>query len=180
MVVHHLSDPEGLNPFVTNDASATNIQQLVFEQPLTQDYETLELVPWLVETRPEVSEDHLEYKFKLKEGITFSDGHPVTTEDVLFSYKAIKNPLVIDAAPLRNYYIDVKDVTLVDDREYIVTMSQPYFLAEYFLGSLWVLPKHKLDPENLTDKYDISETLDIEKAENGRRHSGIRRLVQLS
>jgi peptide/nickel transport system substrate-binding protein len=165
VVLHELSDAEGLNPFVTNDATATNILNHVYDRLLIQHWETLELIPQLCEARPTVSEDHLQYTFKLKDGVTFSDGSPLTTKDVIFSFKAVKNPLVIDAAALRNYYLDIKDVVAHDDLSFTVTMSQPYFLAEYFIGGLWILSKKHLDPKNLTDKFSFAETNDLTHAD---------------
>ena len=166
VVVHELSDPEGLNPIVTNDASATAILNHVYDQLLVQDFETLELVPRLVEARPTISEDHLSYTFTLRDDVRFSDGTPMTTEDVLFSFKATKNPLVIDAAPLRNYYLDVEDIEVIDGRTFTVHMSQPYFLAEYFLGGMWIMSKKHLDPKGLSDDFTIPQTNDVNGAEN--------------
>jgi peptide/nickel transport system substrate-binding protein len=164
VVVHELSDPEGLNPIVTNDASASAIFNRVYERLIDQNFETTEIEPVLAEARPIISEDHLRYTFTLKQGIHFSDGTPITTKDVLFSFKAVKNPLIIDAAPLRNYYIDVKDIEIADDRTFSVVMSQPYFLAEWQLGSMWIMSKKHLDPKGLSDGFTIAQTNDIDGA----------------
>ena len=168
VVVWLLSDPEGLNPVVTSDNSSNAIFNHVYDRLLTQDFKTLELIPSLAESRPTISEDHLTYTFTLKKGITFSDGRPMTTADVLFSYKAVKNPLIIDGASLRNYYNDVKDIVAIDDRTFVVSMSQPYFLAEFQLGGMWIMPKHVLDPKNLTDKYTFAETNDLDAAQRNK------------
>ncbi len=40
----------------------------------------------------EISDDKLTYTFKLKENIKFSDGTPLTAEDVLFTYKLLAHP----------------------------------------------------------------------------------------
>lgn len=164
VVVHELSDPEGLNPLVTNDASAQAMYIRVYDRLLDQNFNTLELEPVLVESRPEISADHLEYTFVLKKGPTFSDGKPVTTKDVLFTFKMLKNPLVVDAAPMRNYYEDVADVVVHDDQRFTVKMSRPYFMAELQLGSLSILPKHIQDPNNLTDGYSIAQTNNLDVA----------------
>ena len=90
----------------------------------------------------------------------------MTAKDVLFSFKALKNPLILDAASIRGYFIDVEDVTAPDDYTIIVKMLKPSYLALYNLGtSVQVLPKHILDPKNLTDKYTFAETNDIALAE---------------
>jgi ABC-type transport system substrate-binding protein len=72
---------------------------------------------------------------------------------------------VNDAAALRNYYESVKDVVATTPSTVVITMTQPYFLAEYFLGSLWIMPKHVLDPKGLTDKYTFAETKSIDAAQ---------------
>jgi len=165
IVIHELSDPEGLNPLITNDASASAIFNRVYEKMLEQDFTTTELYPVLAEALPTISDDHLTYTFTLREGITFSDGKPLTAKDVIFSYKVVKNPLIADAAALRNYYESVKDVTSPDDRTVVVTMTKQYFLAEYFLGGLWIVPKHIFDPKGLTDRYTFAETDAMELAQ---------------
>ena len=165
IVVHELSDPEGLNPLITNDASSSAIFNRVYEKLLEQDFETTDLYPVIAETRPSVSDDHLTYTFKIRKGVTFSDGKPLTAKDVVFTFKAVKNPLITDAAALRNYYESLADITAPDDHTVVITMSKPYFLAEYFLGGIWILPKHKFDPQSLTDSYTIAETNDMDKAQ---------------
>jgi peptide/nickel transport system substrate-binding protein len=165
IVIHQLSDPHGINPYVTSDAGATAMADRVFQKLLGQDFLTTELYPVLADARPLVSDDHLTYTFTLKQGITFSDGKPLTANDVVFSFKAIANPLIADAAALRNYYESVKDVVATTPSTVVITMTQPYFLAEYFLGSLWIMPKHVLDPKGLTDKYTFAETKSIDAAQ---------------
>ncbi|NQW28909.1 MAG: hypothetical protein HQ472_00160 [Ignavibacteria bacterium] len=164
VVVHELSDPEGINPIVVNDASASAIFSRVYEKLLEQDFETTELTPNLVEALPTLSDDHMTYTFTLKKGIKFSDGKPLTTKDVLFSFKTVKNPLIIDGAALRNYFVDIKDVVAVDDYTFTVNMIRPYFMAEYQFGLFWIMPKHVLDPKGYTDRYTFDETNDLDKA----------------
>ena len=43
------------------------------------------IVPGLAAEMPTISEDGLEYTFRLRSGIKFHDGTPITTEDVIFS-----------------------------------------------------------------------------------------------
>ena len=165
VIIHELSDPEGLNPMITNDAASSAIFNRVYEKLLEQDFETTELYPVLAESRPVVSDDHLTYTFTLRKNAAFSDGKPLTARDVVFSFKVVRNPLITDGAALRNYYESIDNVVAKDDYTVVITMTKPYFLAEYFLGGLWIMPKHVLDPKNLTDGYTFAETADIEKAQ---------------
>ncbi len=171
IITHELSDPEGLNPMITNDASSSKIGKFIFESMIDIDYKTAELYPVIAESRPTISDDHLSYTFKLRNNVKFSDGKPLTAKDVVFSFKIIKNPLIVNAAALRNYFLDVKDVVATDDYTVTVTMSKPYFLAENVVGTLQILPKHVLDPQSLTDQYTFAQANDIEKAPSNKAMS---------
>lgn len=164
VIVHQLSDPEGLNPLTTNDAASRDIFTYIFEPVCDLDFKTYTMRPVLLESLPEVSDDKLSYTFRFKKNVKFSDGTPATAKDMLFTLKAVKNPLVIDAAALRNYFAAVKDAQLIDDYTLTVSMEKPYFLADLSLGQLNLLPKHVFDPKNLTDKYTFA---DCNTAEDG-------------
>ncbi len=88
-----------------------------------------------------ISEDGLEIYFKLRDNIWFSDGHPVTTDDVIFTFNTIMDPN-IDAAPYANYFRDVDHYEKINDKEIKFFMKRVYFLSLGFLGGMEILPKH--------------------------------------
>lgn len=158
IIKQEMSDAEKLNPTVTNDATAQGIYIYIFESLLDIDRVTYELKPTLAKSLPEISDDHLSYTFELKENITFSDGTPLTGEDVIFTLKTVKNPFT-DAQATRNYFEDVKSAELVDGNKYKVrfNMSKPYFRAIYALGDLDITPKHILDVSGMNDKFSWTD-----------------------
>lgn len=159
-----MSDAEKLNPIVTNDAVASGIFIYIFENLLEIDRSSYELTPLIAKSMPVISDDHLSYTFDLREDVKFSDGVPLTGEDIIFTVKVIKNPFS-DAQALRNYFVDVKSVELVDGNKYKVkfNMVRPYFRAIYSLGDMEIIPKHILDKENVTDKFNWDELDDALK-----------------
>lgn len=165
IIKREMADAEKLNPIVTNDASASEIDELIYEGLNGMNYENYELIPWIA-SLPEISEDHLTYTYKLRKDVTFSDGKPLTGVDVIFTMKAIKNPFVDDAA-LRNYFESVENIEMIDGDPYTlkIKMKTPYWRAIYSNGSFQICPKHILDPEGLTDKYTWDETRDYKVAE---------------
>jgi peptide/nickel transport system substrate-binding protein len=88
-----------------------------------------------------ISEDGLEIYFKLRDNIWFSDGHPVTTDDVIFTFNTIMDPN-IDAAPYANYFRDVDRYEKINDKEIKFYMKKVYFLSLGFLGGITILPQH--------------------------------------
>jgi len=125
----------------------------IFESLLRYDPDEFKLEPFLAESY-EVSEDGLEIRFRLRDDIHFSDGHPITADDVTFSYETIVNPGV-DAASLANYYRDIDRVEKINDREVKFYMKRVYFKSLEFTGGMEILPKHIYefeDPEEFNKR----------------------------
>ncbi len=154
IIKQEMSDAEKLNPTVTNDATAQGIYIYIYESLLSVDRITYDLKPLIAKSLPEVTDDHLSYIFDLKENVTFSDGTPLTGEDVIFTMKTIKNPFT-DAQATRNYFADLKSVELVEGNKFKVrfNMSKPYFRAVFSIGDMSITPKHILDKDGINDNF---------------------------
>ncbi|MBX7045727.1 MAG: hypothetical protein K1X86_07795 [Ignavibacteria bacterium] len=172
IIKQEMADAEKLMPTVTNDASATDVFELIFDALLRLNRETYELEGNIAKGLPVISDDHLSYTFELKDNVKFSDGHPLTGDDIIFTMKTIKVPF-IDAQSLRNYFDDVKNVELVDGNKYKVkfTMSKPYFRAIYSLGDMRITPKHILDPKNETDKFTWELLSEAQKNPDAKKYA---------
>ena len=94
-----------------------------------------------------ISEDGLEIYFKLRDDIHFSDGMPITTDDMIFTFETIINP-GIDAASYANYFRDVERYEKINDREIKFYMKKVYFLSLGFLGGIPIHPKHIYEFDN--------------------------------
>ena len=143
LYIHISAEPGHLNPITSNEAIASSINSYIYETLLDRDYDTLELKPQLA-TRWEISSDKLHYRFYLKENIYWSDGKPFTADDIVYSFKIIKDPRVANA-PLKVYYIDVKSVKKISPYIVEFTYAKPYFLALEICGSIPIVPKHIFD-----------------------------------
>ncbi len=140
-LIRHLgAEPATLNPVTATDAYASLINSYIYETLIKRDEKTLELVPSLAESW-EVAEDHLTYVFRLKKGVKWQDGRPLTARDVLFSFERIRDPKV-DSAHLRSYYQDVENLEVLDDHTIRYTYRIPYFRALEFCGGIPIVPAH--------------------------------------
>jgi peptide/nickel transport system substrate-binding protein len=113
---------------------------------------------------PTISEDHLSYTFDLRENVTFSDGTPLTTEDVVFSLKAIMNPEVL-SSHRRSAFEDLVDVTVDGDHRLTFKLGKLYFKNDLTVGGLKILPRHFYDPNDLMGPVSIKSLLDGSAAE---------------
>ncbi len=144
-LIYHLSgEPRTLNPIsIDSDMSSRYIYQLNIFEPLFYydlDYDGVKLKPVLAESMT-TSENGLEITIKLKKNIWFSDGVPITADDVIFSYKTIMDPNV-DAEDQRGYYANITDVIKVDDRTIKFVLSKVFWQTVESVGVFLVLPEH--------------------------------------
>lgn len=135
------SEPGSLDPALAQGTHESWILENVFEGLMTFD-ENGELVPGMAESY-EISEDGLTYTFKIRDGVTWSNGDPVTAEDFEYTWKRALDPeLAADYAHIL-YYIkgaqaynsgegsrDDVAVKALDEKTLEVTLEAPtaYFL----------------------------------------------------
>lgn len=86
------------------------------------------------------------WTFQLREGLTFHDGEPLTSEDVKFTLEAILNP--DNQSEIATNYQDITDIQCPDERTVVITLSQ-YNAALPDYMSIGILPKHLLEGEDL-------------------------------
>ncbi len=101
------------------------------------------MTPSLAESYTE-SPDKLLYEFKLRPGITFHNGQPITAEDVKFTFERYKGA----AATLLKE--KVKAVEVVDEQRVRFRLHQPWpdfllFYATPASGAAWIVPKKYID-----------------------------------
>ncbi|MDZ7809425.1 MAG: ABC transporter substrate-binding protein [Arhodomonas sp.] len=111
----------------------------IYEGLLRYDFD-LNPMPGLAEDW-EVSEDGLTYTFHLHEGVTWHDGEPFTSEDVVFSVTEML-PEVHPRA--RSNFSHVEEVTAPDDHTVVFTLKQPFpaFILAFEVSSAPIMPKH--------------------------------------
>lgn len=88
-----------------------------------QDPATGRIVPWLA-TKWEVSPDATTFTFHLRDGVTFSDGTPLTAEVVKANFEAVPDLGALGALA-QGYLSGLKSVTAVDPTTVKVVFGQP-------------------------------------------------------
>jgi peptide/nickel transport system substrate-binding protein len=147
-----------ISPLVSTDAYAATVQNYVLESLLTRDPDTLEWSGLLAKSW-HISEDGLTITFQIRKNIVFSDGKPLTSKDVVFSYNFMMNK-GIKAPGTQAYYEPLKSVTANGDYEVSFIFKRPYFEAIDLAGGMAILPKHFYQPYmEKTEEYNESKGL---------------------
>ncbi len=146
-VVAELGDPKTFNYLIANEASSMDIGRFMFWGLLNFDVPTQTVKPGLAESWTN-SPDGRTWTFKLRKNLRWSDGAPLTADDVVFTWNdVIYNPAIPSA--IRDVFIvEGKNfaVTKVDDLTIKVVTPEIFapFLSAFGAG-VAIYPKHVLE-----------------------------------
>lgn len=128
--------PRFINPVLDSSRADKDMTTLLFAG-LTKKTSDGKIEKNLAESF-DISEDGTVYTFRLKDDISFHDGHPVTADDVVFTIETIQDNSV--RSNKRANWVGV-EVQKIDDKTVAFYLPEPFssFLANTTVG---ILPKH--------------------------------------
>ena len=127
------------NPGANVDTQLTSntigISENVCDTLVTLDPNTQEVLPLLLTSLPEVSEDGLTYSFELKSDVKFHDGTVLTANDVKYTFERLFK--LKSQTDSYTYIVGAQDIiddkateliglTVVDDTHFTITLTQVY------------------------------------------------------
>ena len=139
-----LSDPKTFNYALSQESP--NVFELINEGLITENPITGDTEPALAESW-KISPDKLKIEFTLREGLQWSDGEPLTVDDVVFTYNEIylNEAIPTDARDILRVgqSRELPTVSKLDNRRVEFTVPEPF---APFLGSIGlpILPAHVL------------------------------------
>ena len=115
------SGPNSLDPRLSNDEGTQRMSQLVYS-PLLEHGDDLRIRPALAQRYD--NPDPLTYIVYLRHGVTFHDGHELTSRDVVYTFKSILDPAML--SPFRGAFRALEDVTALDDHTVQFKLREPF------------------------------------------------------
>ena len=149
-----LSDPKTFNPVLSGDATSSAVGTMLFDGLVTLNPITMETEPALAESWS-ISDNELEIVFTLREDLKWSDGQPLTADDVVFTFNELYLNEEIPSSARDTLKIGESQqfplVEKIDERRIKFTLPEPF--APFFstIGKS-ILPRHILKPT--VDKKD--------------------------
>ncbi len=145
LVLSLRSEPKTLNPLTAADATSREViaamqSDLIHINRATQLTEPALAKSW------KISPDGLQYTLTLRQGLRFSDGHPLDADDVLFTFRVYldenvhatqRDLLIVGGKPLA--------VRKVDAQTLVFQLAKPYGVEERLFDGLAILPRHLLE-----------------------------------
>ena len=150
MVVNIGQDPVSLDPQFDLTTTALGVYANMFDFLIERD-ETGKFVPGIAESWRNV--DDRTWEFKLRSGVMFHDGTPLTVEDVKFTYDRVLDPAM---KSLRNPNINmVERGEVVDPTTFRLVTKEPYAALLSRVAALEILPKQAVTDLG-NDKFALS------------------------
>src|SRR5215813_2059682 len=142
-VVMH-SDLKILDPIWTTAYIVRNHGYLIYDTLFALDGK-LEIQPQMVDSWA-VSDDKLTWTFKLRDGLKWTDGTPVTSADVLPSIKRFTEKDTLGGLLAQS----TKEMTAVDERTFRIVLKEPFALMLKALSKsasvpLFIMPKREAE-----------------------------------
>lgn len=127
-----------LDPIKSAAAGDIEVLGQLYDRLLRRSPDGSELLPGLAESR-EVSDDGLTYTFRLRDA-QFSDGSPITAEDVVFSFLRLRDQ---EDSAYNSMFQVIKDVVAKDEKTVVFTLEHPSgpFLATLEMFNAGIVPK---------------------------------------
>ena len=140
------SEPSTFNRLGTggNQAAVDAVTRLTHASLVRLNRVTGDYEPWLAE-KWTASPDGLVFTITLRDGVKFSDGVPLTSADVVFTFTALYDPAVhsplasgvkVQGKPLQ--------VAATDPRTIVVTLPAPFSPGVALLDNVPIYPRHQL------------------------------------
>jgi peptide/nickel transport system substrate-binding protein len=117
---------------------------LAYARPVTVDAFSGNLLPEMATAVPNVESDQVTYKMTLKDGLKWSDGQPITSDDVVYTFQLMFDPQykAVTSRFRSQLEAHLDSVTAPDQKTVVFKTKGPYapFVIS-FLG-IGILPKH--------------------------------------
>ena len=144
---------DSLNPLIVKGLAVAGVRELSFESLMARGQDEAFTLYGLLAETIDVASDGKSVTFALNAKATFSDGKPVTADDVIFSFEILKTK---GRPNHRAYFAKVAKAEKISEREVRFTFPDAADRElPFILGLMPVLAKHATDPEAF-DKTSLS------------------------
>jgi peptide/nickel transport system substrate-binding protein len=142
LIVSSVSPPNSVNPITSDSVGVTDITNMMFRSLLELNIETYEVKPNFAYAWKSDAEK-LEWTFYLRDDLFWSDGHRLTSDDVVFTFNAIVlNPQI--KSVFKNMLIVGQEKISIRAKENQIHFTLPRSISTFLsiVATVPILPKH--------------------------------------
>ena len=122
LILARAGEVTNLDPHKVPAFTSARVFELIYSYVMRLD-ENLAVQPDLAESMPTVSSDGKQVTLKIRSGVKFHNGDPLTSADVKYTFDRIINPA--NAAVARSFFGDVSTITAPDATTVVFDLKTP-------------------------------------------------------
>lgn len=138
--------PKSLNYYLDTTVSSSRIFTMLYETLLGLNVDTLEFEPNLA-SRWTISDDKMSFTFTLDERARWSDGKPVTAQDVAWTFDTILDPKNL-TGPHKIPFERFHPPEVINDRTIRFTAKEAHWENLIAVGQFQILPRHAYEGQD--------------------------------
>ena len=175
-VLGETNGPKTFNGIMATETSSTDITDQLFASLVEYNNATQQYEPGLAKSW-EVAPDGITWTFQLRKEAAFSDGHPITADDVLFNFQVVYDDSLHPSSQ-ESFEVSGEKFKLSAPDPYTVVINtiKPHTGLVDALTGLSILPKHVLEAAYKSG--DFASAYNISTPPDKLVSSGAWRLVQ--
>ncbi len=155
VVIGETSDADQLNPFTNFSATGSSINEYLFASLIRTDKSTGNFVMLLADSY-DISSDMLSYTYSLNPAAKFNNGKKVTSRDVVFSLKTLRNPYVNNSQK-RSHYDAITDVHALNETLVTFSVAHPNSQGLRITGEFAIMSEDFFDPNKTMDEITLAD-----------------------
>lgn len=145
LLVSTRSEPRSFNRHAARDTTTDLVSNLTQAKLVRINQATQAVEPWLADSWTSADEGR-RVTMTLRRDVLFSDGHPFTADDVLFSFEAVydgkSGSALADSVQAGGRKLQVE---AADPHTIVITFPSPFAPGIRILDNLPILPRHRLE-----------------------------------
>lgn len=156
--------PKTFDPITNNESSSGDVIGMMYDSLIRYNFEKQQYIPgmlkeWYMEADKSI------WTLKMRSGMKWSDGQPITADDFMFSIQVLYDPNIINAAK-DILKVDGKPIQFekVDDLTIRAKLAKPSGSFHVMVASIPIVPKHTLEAAYKAGKYDTALNINVDPA----------------
>ena len=138
-----------LDPHAQNEGPTTTLLDHIYEYLIDRDNDLVKIPGLAVDWQ---LNDDTTWEFKLREGVTFHNGSPLTADDVVFSINRAR----AETSDFRGYTSSIADVIAVDDYTVRIVTDGPDPILTDWLTGVYIMDREWAEEHGVEQPQDFA------------------------
>lgn len=153
LTLHTPEFPESFNSFINNEVDVDQVTQLIYDSLLDLNPDTLEFEPLIADSW-NISPDKKTFTFTIDPRAKWSDGQPITAEDVSFTYDVIMDPHNLTSVQ-RLFFIRFDEPVITGKNTIRFKSKNVNYLNFVTLAGMNILPRHLYQGKDFNKSFNM-------------------------